>query len=68
MLFRIVGNGIKFSNEEPSECCVGEYLSQLVRCNIIIVVETLVRFLACEREERQCVRDRRPWGLVSSGM
>ena len=60
MLFEIVGNGIKLSNEETSECWVEEYLSQFVRCNIVIIVKTLIRFLACEREERQCGGDRRP--------
>ena len=68
MLFRIVGNGIKLPNEETSKCCVGEYLSQLVRCNIVIIVKTLVRFLACEGEERQCRGGRRPWWLASSGV
>ena len=58
LLFRFVGNRIKFADEEISEGWVKKYLSQLVRRNIVIIVMTLICFLACERKEGQCRWDR----------
>ena len=51
LLFRFVGNRIKFADEEISEGWVKKYLSQLVRRNIVIIVMTLLCLLARERKE-----------------
>ena len=58
LMFRFIGERIKFTDEETSEGWVKKYLSQLVRRNVVIIVMSLICFLTCEGKEGQCGRGR----------